>query len=1014
MRFLLVLFASNLIILSERSVLAQAQVDFNTQIRPILSENCFHCHGPDAEQREAELRLDEHNGALSAIEPTDRSASELFKRVTSKDEFEVMPPPDSNRNLTDEQIELLGQWIDQGAEWGEHWSWTPIVTSQTPTEPAFDQLPVRNPIDAFVQVMLIRKGLSPSPEADKHTLIRRVTLDLTGLPPTPEEVQNFLVDDSPNAYEKVVDRLLASPAYGERMAWNWLDAARYADSNGYQGDRERTMWPWRDWVVEAFNKNLPYDKFTVWQLAGDLLPDATFEQKLATGFCRNHMINGEGGRIAEENRVDYVMDMAETTGTLWLGLTFNCCRCHDHKFDALSQEDYYSLFAFFNQTPVTGGGGDPQTAPVIAAPTATQKKQISDQEGLLKDAKQKLVKRAKELNSKQSKWEQEQLAKLDDVQSWEMLAATELSATHQQLEQSEDGVIFASGDNPDNDTYVIVTEPTLKTITGLRLDALRHNSHTDRGFARSNSGNFVLTEVEVTLINNDETKEILIASAQATYEQGQLKIENTFDGKSGSGWAVLGSKPIHEVDHAAVFQFKNPVELTLGSKLEITLRHDSVHKSHNLGRFTISMTDDATPTLESSDPLSLARALTTPVTGRSQEQRKLLVDKHLAEDPQYTSIRKEFEPIEKRLKSLRGQIPKVMVMEDIQQPRDSFILTRGLYTAPTEKVSANVPASLPPLTENSTYNRLDLANWLVADENPLTARVVVNQFWQQLFGIGIVKTSNDFGVQGEIPVHKDLLNWLAADFRYSGWDVKRLMKRMVMSHTYRQSSKVTPELIGKDPENRLLARAPRHRLPSWMLRDQALAVSGLLNSEQGGPSVNVYQPPGVWEEATFGKKKYTQDHGDALYRRSMYIFWRRIVGPTVFFDNASRQSCSVNTYLTNTPLHALQTLNDTTYVEAARVLAEKALLVEDIPDEDRLNWIAQRAIARDFKPAEAKILLAGLDRSQNKFDSNREHAKKLLSIGEFPRNESLNITHHAAWTTLCLAILNLDETLTKE
>lgn len=1014
MRFNFALFAASLICLSGRSLSAEDQIDFNTQIRPILSENCFHCHGPDAEQREAELRLDEHDGALSAIQPQDRAESELFKRVASKDEFEVMPPLDSNRKLTEKQIELLGQWIDQGAEWGEHWSWTPIQSPPVPDVVSDNDVPIRNPIDAFVQAMLLKREMQPSQESAKHILIRRVTLDLTGLPPTAEEVQLFLNDESPNAYEKIVDRLLASPAYGERMAWNWLDAARYADSNGYQGDRERTMWPWRDWVVEAFNKNLPYDQFTVWQLAGDLLPGATFEQKLATGFCRNHMINGEGGRIPEENRVDYVMDMAETTGTLWLGLTFNCCRCHDHKFDALSQKDYYSLFAFFNQTPVTGGGGSPQTPPILAAPTDPQKEKITIEENLLRVARQKKATRAKELQEQQTEWEKAQLAKLDNIQTWETLIASKLTAKHQQIKQSEAGVVFASGKNPDNDTYVLTAKPKLKKITGLRLDALRHDSHTDRGFARSNSGNFVLTEIEAALINNDEVTDLTIASAEATYEQGALKIEKAFDGKSASGWAVLGGKPFHEVDHAAVFRFKSPVELSPEGHLRITLRHDSVHKSHNLGRFTISVTDQASPQLVVSDPKSLERALLSPIARRSPEQKKLLAEKFLAKDKQYAELTTKIESIEKRLNALRGRLPKVMVMEDMPKPRESFILTRGLYTAPTEKVAANVPESLPPLAENGTYNRLDLAEWLVADENPLTARVVVNQFWQQLFGIGIVKTANDFGVQGEIPVHKELLNWLAADFRNSGWDVKHLMKMMVMSHTYRQSSKVTPDSFSRDPENRLYARAPRHRLPSWMLRDQALAISGLLNNERGGPSVNVYQPPGVWEEATFGKKKYTQDHGDALYRRSMYIFWRRIVGPTVFFDNASRQTCSVNTYLTNTPLHALQTLNDTTYIEAARVLAERSLQLENLSDEERLNWIAQRAIARDFKPAETEILLTGLNRSRMNFESNEEQAQKLLSIGESSRDENLNVTRHAAWTSLCLAILNLDETLTKE
>ncbi|TWT39927.1 Planctomycete cytochrome C [Thalassoglobus neptunius] len=781
---------------------ADEPVNFDRDIRPILSENCFHCHGPDAADRSAELRLDEHDEALKVISPGNHSASELFVRVSSDDEFLRMPPVDSNRSLTEKQIELLGQWIDEGAKWSPHWSLTAIEFPAVPSLANSSELEFENPIDLFIRKRLAEEGLLPSPPADKRTLIRRLSLDLTGLPPTPEQLQEFLDDDSAEAYERLVDRLLSSPHYGERMAWNWLDAARYADSNGYQGDRERTMWPWRDWVVQAFDENLPYDQFTVWQLAGDLLPDPTFEQKLATGFCRNHMINGEGGRIAEENRVDYVMDMTETTGTLWLGLTLNCCRCHDHKFDPLRQKDYYSLFSFFNQTPVTGRGGDPQTAPVLAVPSPEQSQELAQLQSELKAAREQLEQETEELNESDS---EEDSSEVED--------------------------------------------------------------------------------------SNDEASKLV-------------------------------------------------------------------------------------------------------------------------------------KSLEERIEAVEKRIPKVMVMEDQSEHRKTFLLERGLYTALREEVSADVPESLPPITEEMLSvngnaetrkaDRLTLARWLVSDRNPLMARVVVNRFWQQVFGIGLVKTPEDFGVQGERPSHPELLDWLAADFRDSGWDVKRLMKRMVMSATYRQSSRTTPEMIEVDPQNRLLARGPRYRLPFWMIRDQVLAASGLLVRKQGGPPVNVYQPEGVWEEATFGNKKYKQDHGEDLYRRSLYVFWRRIVGPTFFFDNASRQTCTVKAIRTNTPLQTLLTLNDVTYVEAARVLAEQILTTKTEGDVEKLHQIYERVLIRPPSELETKVLLRGLNRSREEYGDTPELAASLVSIGEAPVHSDLPVVEHASWTALCLAIFNLDETLSKE
>ncbi len=811
---------------------ADDEVSFSRDILPILSDNCFYCHGPDANHRKADLRLDieeeakkDRDGTV-AIVPGKSSESELFLRLVSEDPDEVMPPPKAHKTLTKRQISLIGQWIDQGAQWGTHWAFSPLEKPDVPNVSTGDARS-RNEIDAFVLARLSQEGLRQAPEADKSALLRRVSLDLTGLPPTPGEVESFLNDASPEAYEKAVDRLLASPAFGERMAWDWMEAARYADSNGYQGDNERTMWPWRDWVVKAFNENLPFDRFTVWQLAGDLLPDATHEQKLATGFSRNHPINGEGGRISEENRVEYVMDMTETMGTVWLGLTVGCARCHDHKFDPISQRDYFSLYAFFNQTPVNGGGGDPQTAPNLEVATETERAEIEK-------LRQVVSERA------------------DEVERMESLVFPR-----------------ESGRAPADSGYATRLEEKLKTA---------------------------------------------------------LK--------------------------------KTPVKRTANETEELRKHFEKVAPEY------------------------------AAQLGKQREAIAAYEEKNRS-------------------------IPRVMIMEDMKNARKTFILDKGLYNKPGDEVAMATPSSLSPLAEDAPRNRLGLAQWLVSKENPLTARVTVNRFWQMFFGVGLVKTSEDFGVQGEFPKYPELLDWLASEFRDSGWDVKRLLRLIVTSATYRQSSRVTRELADRDPENRLLARGSRFRMPSWMIRDQALAASGLLVRQLGGAPVNPYQPSGVWEEATFGNKKYKQDHGDALYRRSLYTFWRRIIGPTVFFDTQSRSVCAVKPTRTNTPLHSLTTLNDVTYVETARVLAE-GIMQETSDSAARLNEAYRRVLARDAHAEEQQVLLAGIDRIRAKFAARPDEAKKFLSTGEVRRNEHLDPVEHAAWTALCLAILNLDEALTKE
>ncbi|MFM7058255.1 MAG: PSD1 and planctomycete cytochrome C domain-containing protein [Planctomycetota bacterium] len=1003
-----------LLTVTSRLSAGESPLDFNRDVRPILGDHCLHCHGPDAAQRQGDLRLDERTAAFTVLKAGDPAGSELYRRITSADPQVHMPPPDSGRTLSAAQQDTIRRWIAEGAVWGDHWSWKPLQRPQVPVPgTAFPHAPVRNPIDAFLQARLHQSGLAPSPEASRATLIRRLSLELTGLPPTPAETLAFEQDNRPDALEGLVDRLLSSPHYGERMAWDWLDAARYADSNGYQGDTERTMWPWRDWVVESFNGNLPWDQFTIRQLAGDLLPDAGDSERLATAFCRNHMINGEGGRIAEENRVDYVMDMAETTGTLWLGLTFNCCRCHDHKFDALSQQDYYSLFAFFNQTPVTGDGRSGQTPPVLAMPTSAQRAEQQRLQAEISRITGLRTQRESVLNAEQPDQESSRLQQLTAGIRWQRLAAEQLEADHQTLRQLEDLSIFASGPNPANDAYRLTLRTAPGHITALRLDALRHPSHTQQGLARSDSGNFVLTDLRVLHVRGSQQLPVPIVSAEATFEQGDLKVSNAFDSDRLSGWAVYEGRPIDR-DHAAVFRFTKPIELQTGDRLKIELRHDSVHVSHQLGLFALSVTSEMQPSLSHTIPEQLLQALRTPREKRTPDQQAAIRNDRLSNDTEHVELSRQLREFEETLKRQQSTVPLVMVMSDQSARRETFLLNRGLYTSPGRAVSAAVPASLPPLPPAATGTRLDLAHWLVSSQNPLTARVVVNRFWQQIFGTGLVKTANDFGVQGELPVHPELLDWLAVDFRDSGWDVKRLVKLMVTSHAYRQSSTVRAEQLEQDPENRLLARSPRYRWPAWMLRDQALAASGLITRTLGGPPVNVYQPPGIWEEATFGRKTYSRDSGAALYRRSLYVFWRRIIGPTMFFDNAARQTCSVSVFRTNSPLHALATFNDITWAEAARVMAQQVLTEPAADDRERLRQVSLRILARDLNDNEAGILLAGLARARQQFSADAPAAEALAASGESPRVADLPVAEHAAWTALSLAMLNLDEALSKQ
>ncbi|MEM7145603.1 MAG: PSD1 and planctomycete cytochrome C domain-containing protein [Verrucomicrobiota bacterium] len=837
------------------------EFDFDRDIKPILSENCFHCHGPDAAERKANLRVDTRDGATAdlggyaAIVPGKASESELIARLTAHDADDLMPPPDSNRTLTHKQITLLTDWIEAGAPWAEHWAFIPPQRPTLPDETKNAKWP-RNQLDHFILARLQSHDLTPSPPADKRTLIRRLSLDLTGLPPSPREIRTFLDDASPKAYEKLVDRLFASPHYGERMALPWLDAARYADSNGFQQDGNRHQWPWRDWVVQAMNDNMPFDQFTVEQLAGDLLPNPSHSQVIATAFNRNHMLNGEGGAIKEEQQVNYVADRVDTTSTVWLGLTMACAQCHDHKYDPISQKDYYRFFAYFNNIPETGG----------------------------------VDRRSK------------------------------------------------GGCSLGNMRSVQYSRPWLEQPTPDQLAVRNETAQT-------------------------------IKQLNASLKAEEAEIANAV-----SAW-----------------------EKTVSD-------HD---KKQWQGKF----------------PKDVGLALRTLPKNRTGGQTKIIRDYYLLhtdhDHKNWRSLARKLNSAEKRKTENEDSIIAVMVMEELpkNEKRPTHILDRGDYQSPGPRVQPGTPAALPPLPKKAPKTRLTLARWLTTPDHPLTARVTVNRYWQTFFGIGIVKTTEDFGVQGEQPSHPDLLDWLSREFIDSGWNVKHIHRLIVTSAAYRQSSKVTPRLLEVDPENRLLARGARFRLPSPILRDQALATAGLLLTDIGGMPVYPYQPTDIWNDFSFGKITYP--HADSraqIHRRSLYTFWRRTVKPPNMFDASARQVCTVRSSRTNTPLQALTLLNDVTYVEAARAFAQKILSAAKPEDSDEslLARAFLQATGRHATAKEQALISQAFDEALAHFKNHPEAASDFVSIGVAKTNSSIPDPRVAAFSQVTSLLFNLDEILNKE
>lgn len=995
-------------------------VDFNRDIRPLLSDRCFHCHGPDEKKREADLRLDTREGAFAALDdegeffaivPGNAEKSELIYRITTDDELDVMPPPESKLPaFTADEISLLKRWIDEGANYSELWTFVPVERPQIPESKESVEW-ASNEIDHFVHRKMEANQLEPSPEADRRTLIRRVSFEITGLPPKPEEVTAFLADSSEDAYEKVVDRLLASERYGERMAVEWLDAARYADTSGYQYDWFRTMWRWRDWVIDSYNRNQPYDEFITWQLAGDLLPDATMEQMIATGFNRNHPFTIEGGVIDEEYRVSYVADRVTTMGTVFMGLTLECARCHDHKFDPISQKDFYQLSAFFNHLPEKGQvGGKPLSGPpAIATPTREQAERQGVIASRLRELNQSLLRKEEKLDAAQLEWEK------DRKSPWELVKEPAISSSAgTTFEPQDDGSLLAGGGVPRSDVYTFTVAPAAgKPVTGIKVEALTHKSMTGNGPGRSSNGNAVLTEIEIVSVDDSGTETVLpIKDAVADYEQKGFSAKDAIDGKKETGWAFDGNS--NHADHWIAVSLADGAANFSENLIRVRLRFESRYAGHSFGRVRLSASTIPEPLTMNDE--ALQKLLSKAPADRKPAEQNQVRRAFRATLPQFQDTVKEIASLEKEEADLKAAIPMTMVMSDAM-PRDTFILERGQYDKQLEKVVAAVPSRLPPLPEGAESNRLGLAQWLTQRKHPLTARVTMNRLWHQVFDVGIVKTVNDFGSQADWPSHQHLLDWLAVEFMDSGWDLKHMVKLIVMSSTYRQSSDTTEEILNRDPENRLLARGPRKRMSAEMVRDNALAVSGLLSSKIGGPSVKPYQPPGLWKELTNRKgfqQVYEADTGEDLYRRGLYTFWKRAAHHPMMatFDAPNREVCTFSRSATNTPLQALVLLHDPQFVEAARVLAVK-LVKSSNRVESRIQQGYLTILSREASALELKMLSELYKAELSAFQANDKEAEKLLAVGEAPLENELNQAEAAAMTMVVRTIMNLSETITK-
>ncbi len=996
------------------------KLDFNRDVRPVLNEHCFLCHGFDDKTRKGKLRLDVREDALrggksgkAALVPGKPGESAMFQRLVPHDADDLMPPAEANKPLSESQIALLRRWITEGAEYKAHWAY---LVPERPALPAVsDSSWTRNGIDHFVLARLDESGLKPRPEADRTTLIRRVTLDLTGLPPKPEEIDAFLSDRSPSAYGKVVDRLLASANYGERMAVDWLDAARYADTHGYHIDSARDMTPWRDGVIRAFNANQRFDQFTIEQLAGDLLPDATPAQKVASGFNRNHMINYEGGAIPDEYHAAYIFDRINTTATVWLGQTIACAQCHDHKYDPFTMRDYYAMYAIFNRVPENGlDGRNGNAVPVVKLPSDEQRRSIPRFDAATMSAEAFVANPPPEVDREQREWEASLAS--GSAPDWTVVEPAGLSASvATTFARRDDGSWLASGAGDAKEDYVFAVTAALPSITALRFEALADDALAARGPGRSDNGNLVLSEVEIAV----DGKSRKAKSASANHSQDGFPAANAIDGRLDSGWAIF---PDAGKSHSLVVELAEPIAAVGGkATASVKLRFQSQFAKHSIGRLRVSATSSPRPHGMQEVPEAIRTIATIDPARRTDAQRDALREHFRGKvSAAMRRLRDGVAARRKERDELDRAVPTSMAMAEMEKPRDTFMLVRGQYDKRTDKIEPAVPVALPALAEGEPANRLGLARWLVSPRQPLTSRVIVNRYWQMYFGNGLVKTTENFGTQGDWPTHPELLDWLATEFVRTGWDVKGMQRLIVTSATYRQDSRAPRASYERDPENRLLGRGPRVRLQAEFLRDLALSSAGLLDERVGGASVFPYQPAGMWEELmaredndSFTAQKYVPSKGADLYRRTMYTFIKRTSPhPSLStFDAPDRQVCTVKRPRTNTPLQALALMNDPTYVEAARKLAER-MIASGTDDRRRIVRAFRLATGRVPKNEEIGVLLELQHEQLAKYRADAAATARLLSIGD-SKTTPRDAAELAAWTIVASAILNLDETVTK-
>jgi mono/diheme cytochrome c family protein len=1076
-------------------------VDFAREVRPILSEKCFTCHGPDAQARQRGLRLDVAEGPFAergdfggpVIVPGNAEESLLIHRVSASDALVRMPyrlglntpvmPGADEDALSPDQIETLRLWIDQGAEWQSHWAFIPPERQSVP--PVAGAEWVRNPIDNFVKARLEQDGREPSPEADLLTLLRRATFDLTGLPPADGDIAAVLSDDSPDAYENAVDKMLGSSAFGERMAVDWLDAARYADSSGYQTDAERSMWRYRDWVIDAYNANMPFDQFTIEQIAGDLMPDATLEQRIATAFNRNHSQNGEGGIIPEEFLVENVVDRVSTTGTVWMGLTLGCARCHDHKFDPISQKEFYEIYAYFNNIPERGnlrGLGAKafkyfNSPPLVTAPTDNDFAQIAELDETLEKAREEFASLETDAADARAEWE----SSLAGAWPVDWVLRDKL-LVHHPLDGDIGGTYSGEPVFPHPGVTSHLRTPrapvTYKFPINVTLeDGLPRFAPGRVGEAMSFDGKRFINAGDIANFTYAEpftmgawiyptAPDGVIVSRALAGDQGErgwglYLIDGKVRVNLSQRWSDDGVRvetvddlPLNEWQHVLVtydgqrvpesfriyvngesreinplldginnpMRTKEPLRIgASGSAPEESGSTDSRPRFQGMiddvRIYMTALTPEQAGVVATGESLSeIARiAPASRTAGQAEKLRLAFLDQYAA--PEVREAWQNVKDMERERAALWDSFPTVMVMEEMEPRRDTFRLIRGAYDVPGERVDPGVPAVLPPMPDDQSNDRLGFARWLVQPDHPLTARVAVNRFWQMYFGTGLVKTAENFGTQGEYPSHPELLDWLATSFVDSGWDVKALQRTIVTSAAYRQASKVTAEEYEADPENRLIARGPRLRLPAQMIRDQALAVSGLLAERLGGPSVKPYQPEGLWADMVEGGYgDYVPSEGDDLYRRSLYTYWKRTLAPPsmLAFDSSTRETCIVRLSRTNTPLQALNLMNDVTYVEAARRLGERMIAEGGTTPDDRIAYAYRLATGHRPSPDAEAVLRGTFDDFLDEYQADRSAALEFVDAGETPRDETLDVAELASYTLVASLILNLDRTITKE